>query len=68
MKNKSIKILDCTLRDGGYYNNWDFSIQLANEHLKTLSLCSVDIVEIGLRSNINNRYKGPFASREAESA
>ena len=20
-----IKILDCTLRDGGYYNNWDFS-------------------------------------------
>ncbi len=61
MKNKSIKILDCTLRDGGYYNNWDFSNQLANEHLKALSLCSIDIVEIGLRSNINNRYKGPFA-------
>ncbi len=20
----NIKILDCTLRDGGYYNNWDF--------------------------------------------
>ena len=21
--NKKIKILDCTLRDGGYYNNWN---------------------------------------------
>ena len=21
----SIKVLDCTLRDGGYYTNWDFS-------------------------------------------
>ena len=22
------KLLDCTLRDGGYYNNWDFSKNL----------------------------------------
>jgi len=21
-------LLDCTLRDGGYYNSWDFSVQL----------------------------------------
>ena len=25
MKKNELKILDCTLRDGGYYNNWDFS-------------------------------------------
>ena len=31
-KNK-IKILDCTLRDGGYYNNWDFSNDLVNDYL-----------------------------------
>ena len=25
---KKIEVLDCTLRDGGYYNNWDFSLNL----------------------------------------
>ena len=30
MKNK-IEVLDCTLRDGGYYNNWDFKIELIND-------------------------------------
>ena len=24
MKKNELKILDCTLRDGGYYNNWYF--------------------------------------------
>ena len=27
MINKDIKILDCTLRDGGYYNNWNFEFK-----------------------------------------
>tara|TARA_Y100000294_G_scaffold11130_1_gene10230 strand:- start:167 stop:391 length:225 start_codon:yes stop_codon:yes gene_type:complete len=30
----NIKILDCTLRDGGYYNNWDFSKNLISKYLK----------------------------------
>ena len=25
MSDADLKILDCTLRDGGYYNDWDFS-------------------------------------------
>ena len=28
---KKFKILDCTLRDGGYYTNWDFKSQLVNK-------------------------------------
>ena len=28
---KKINLLDCTLRDGGYYNNWDFSEKLISE-------------------------------------
>ena len=28
-----IKLLDCTLRDGGYYNNWDFSKELVDDYL-----------------------------------
>ena len=29
-----MQILDCTLRDGGYYNNWKFNIKDANKYLK----------------------------------
>ena len=25
MKNKNIEVLDCTIRDGGYLNNWKFN-------------------------------------------
>ena len=28
MINRNLKILDCTLRDGGYYNNWNFKKNL----------------------------------------
>ena len=33
MKKNELKILDCTLRDGGYYNNWDFSKDLIEDYL-----------------------------------
>ncbi len=57
----NLNILDCTLRDGGYYNNWDFNINLIREHLTVLERCKINIVEIGFRSLINNEYKGPLA-------
>jgi len=28
------KILDCTLRDGGYYTNWDFDRKLVDTYIK----------------------------------
>ena len=31
-----MKILDCTLRDGGYYTNWDFDDKLVNDYLKLI--------------------------------
>ena len=58
MKNK-FNILDCTLRDGGYYNNWDFSNDLVNDYLKTMSLVGVDYVELGFRSFQTKDFKGP---------
>lgn len=42
--------LDATFRDGGYYNNWDFDIKLANDYLITMEKSLVDAVEIGFRS------------------
>ncbi len=58
---KKINLLDCTLRDGGYYNNWDFSSDLINDYLKSLSLVGIKYVELGFRSKILNNYSGPCA-------
>ena len=34
MIRENLKLLDCTLRDGGYYNNWKFDLKDANNYLK----------------------------------
>ena len=52
--------LDCTFRDGGYYNNWDFETKLANKYLYALSKINVDYVEIGFRFFDKKRVKGKF--------
>ena len=57
----AVKILDCTLRDGGYYNKWDFDDSLVKDYLHTMSACNVDYVELGLRQFNNNQYLGPHA-------
>jgi len=59
MTNYKLKILDCTLRDGGYYNNWDFSEELINDYLQTMSDIKIDYVELGFRSLNKNEYRGP---------
>ena len=56
---KNINILDCTLRDGGYHNNWDFSKEVVTEYLKTMSSLNIDYIELGFRSFQNNDFKGP---------
>lgn len=44
---KKIQILDCTIRDGGYINNWDFSKTQAREIYRAVSKSGVDIIEMG---------------------
>ena len=53
--------LDCTLRDGGYYNNWNFKISLIEKYLNAMSDIKIDYVEIGFRSLEKNEFKGPCA-------
>lgn len=45
-----LKVLDCTMRDGGYYTSWSFETELVNEYLKAMEKSKVDAVEIGFRS------------------
>ncbi len=58
---QDITFLDCTLRDGGYYNSWDFDPDLTNDYLQSMSAAKVDVVEIGFRFLKNTGFKGPFA-------
>ena len=53
-------ILDCTFRDGGYYNQWDFDDELVEKYLRLLALSGIDIIEIGYRFFKSKDYCGPF--------
>jgi 4-hydroxy 2-oxovalerate aldolase len=53
--------LDCTLRDGGYYNNWDFEPRLVQDYLNAMDSLQIDFVEIGFRTLKNDSFKGGFA-------
>ena len=64
MTNNKITILDCTLRDGGYYNNWDFNESIVDKYLSAMSKAKVDIVEIGFRFPPQNKFLGKFAYSE----
>lgn len=59
--NTNIKLLDCTLRDGGYYNDWDFSPDIIGDYLAAMAALQVDFVEIGFRSVKNKGFKGGCA-------
>jgi len=47
-----IKLLDCTLRDGGYYTNWNFDTQMVQDLVTHLDLAGVDIIELGYKSPV----------------
>ena len=52
-----MKILDCTLRDGGYYTDWHFDNELVRRLVKALSNSEVDVIELGYKSPIKG---GPY--------
>lgn len=60
MGNK-VSLLDCTLRDGGYHNNWKFSKPLVENYLKLISASPVTVCEIGFKSLIASSDYGIFA-------
>ena len=53
--------LDCTLRDGGYYNSWDFDYELINDYLVAVNASGVDVVELGFRITDQQGFKGACA-------
>ena len=42
-----VKLLDCTLRDGGYVNDWKFGHEGIKTILKKLERTGIEIIEVG---------------------
>lgn len=56
----SFNLLDCTIRDGGYYTNWDFNEALIEQYLETMRVSGIDALEIGYRNPPVEEYKGEY--------
>jgi len=55
-----IEILDCTLRDGGYYTDWDFEDSFLDMYFRTIRELKIKHVEIGYRNTQTSQYYGEF--------
>lgn len=58
---KQVQILDCTLRDGGYYNDWDYPFDLVKKYLDAMAAARIDVVELGFRTLQASGYLGSTA-------
>ncbi len=54
------KILDCTTRDGGHSNNWNFSDEYVFNLIDTLNQNGIFYYEIGYRNYYERENKGSF--------
>ena len=62
-----IRSLDCTLRDGGYCNNWEFGKENIAKIVNALVESNIDVIECGYISekHINNSDRSIFTSFDA---
>ena len=51
MFREKIKVLDCTVRDGGLMNNHNFDLRFVREVYKALSEAGIDYMEIGYKNS-----------------
>jgi 4-hydroxy 2-oxovalerate aldolase len=58
---RKVQILDCTLRDGGYYNDWDYPFELVKRYVDAVAAAEIDVVELGFRTLHSDGYLGATA-------
>lgn len=49
---KDIQLLDCTLRDGGYINEWKWGFDKARTIIRLLAKSKTDVIEVGFLRNV----------------
>ena len=61
----NIQILDCTLRDGGYVNNWDFGKSNIDKIIDNLIESKIDYIECGFLKKGNiSKERSVFSNLE----
>lgn len=64
-----IHILDCTLRDGGYVNEWNFGKRCIMNTARLLYSSGIDLIELGFLDDTKSRYSEDITVfRDIESA
>lgn len=63
-----LKILDCTLRDGGYTNNWNFGEKAITDIINKLCKSKIDITEIGFLNDKTEYVNGSSLFNSVEKA
>lgn len=62
---KNIKLLDCTLRDGGYINDWDFGANTIKWYCEKIAETGVEMFEIGfIKGDTFNPNRAVFPNVE----
>jgi 4-hydroxy 2-oxovalerate aldolase len=56
MFRKELKVLDCTIRDGGLINNYQFSDELVKAVYRAACDSGVDIIELGKKLAVSDEY------------
>ncbi len=54
------EVLDCTLRDGGYYTDWDFTPETVRTYLHSVARLPISFVEVGYVNDPGHGYTGEF--------
>ena len=61
-----VSLLDCTLRDGGYINDWRFGCETIRGMLKKLQKTGIEIVEVGfIKGDTYDQEKAVFPDTES---
>ncbi len=58
----NIELLDCTIRDGGYINNWNFTDDLVSNCYETLNNSNINYMEVGF-FNKKTDYKDTLVGK-----
>jgi 4-hydroxy 2-oxovalerate aldolase len=51
MFNENLKVVDCTIRDGGLINKWQFPKEMVKKVFQSVNAAGIDYMEIGYRAS-----------------
>lgn len=63
---QQVKLLDCTLRDGSYVNNFQFTKEQTKSFVSNIEKCGLDIIEVGHGMGLGASRAGLGQARESD--